>query len=338
MRDIETQTANLRKYSENLEQARIDQAMENQRISNISVIQNATMPLKSIRPRKLLNIALGLCVGIFGAFLLAMSVELMDHSIKSPNDIEEKLQMMSLGYIPRLKGFSKGKALPVTESNGGKKLFSKSNGSVHVKIQHNYEDLRERLLQRLNGSVSSGYTIGITSCHRKEGVSTNAANLAKTLARQYPNKVLIIDANMSNPSLHKMFGLNLSMGLADILKTGGGQKTIQKLDNMHIITAGHLECPLADILKWDRIKKLLNEARKKYDFTIIDLPAIGQGSTASRFSALCDGVIMVIESERLHREIAQNGRQELAASNTKTLGAILNKRRFYVPGWIYKAV
>ena len=70
----------------------------------------------------------------------------------------------------------------------------------------------------------------------------------------------------------------------------------------------------------------------------MDIPALSQGAFASKITAQCDGVIMVIESERLRSEVAQDCRKQLAARNVKTIGAVLNKRRFYIPNWIYKAI
>ena len=92
-----------RKYSDNLEQVRIDQALETNKISNISVVQAATASLKPVRPRKALNLALGLFLGIFGGLGLAFFSEYLDHSLRTPQDVEEKLDLQVLASIPYLK-------------------------------------------------------------------------------------------------------------------------------------------------------------------------------------------------------------------------------------------
>jgi uncharacterized protein involved in exopolysaccharide biosynthesis/Mrp family chromosome partitioning ATPase len=345
MREISTHEANLRKYSENLEQARIDNAMESQRISNISIVQEATLPIKSVRPRKSLNLGLGFVFGIFGALLLGIVSELIDHTVKTPHDIEDKLHMKSLGYIPRLRSFQLNGNSAIKLKTSSRRLAVSKKGSTTTtlvrrpaKPQNNYLDLKERLLQSLNGSVAGGYVIGVTSYNRREGVSTVVANLTKALANKSAGKVLVMDANTANPSLHKILGVGMSPGLTDIIKTGSAKNAVKQIDNIRVIPAGFDDESLTDGIMWERFKSLLEESKKRYDFTIIDIPALSQGAFATKITTQCDGVIMVIESEQLRWEVAQDCREQLAARNVKTIGAVLNKRRFYIPNWIYKAI
>jgi len=101
-REIDLQDTNYRKYSVTLEQARIDEALGSQRISNISVVQPATYALKPVRPRKLINLMLGVLVGGLGSLGLAVLAEHLDHSFKTPEDIERKLELPVLVSIPDL--------------------------------------------------------------------------------------------------------------------------------------------------------------------------------------------------------------------------------------------
>jgi uncharacterized protein involved in exopolysaccharide biosynthesis len=102
-REMALQDVKYRKYSENQEQARIDQALETNKISNISVVQQATASAKPVRPRKALNLALGFFLGLFGALGLAFFSEYLDHSIRTPEDVEEELKLQLLASIPYLK-------------------------------------------------------------------------------------------------------------------------------------------------------------------------------------------------------------------------------------------
>ena len=102
-REIELREADYRKYSINLEQARIDDALESRRMSNIGIVQPASYEARPIRPRALLNLALGLLIGVFGAVGVAFLAEYTDRSFRTVDDIERKLELPALVAIPRMK-------------------------------------------------------------------------------------------------------------------------------------------------------------------------------------------------------------------------------------------
>ncbi len=101
-REIELREADYRKYSVNLEQARIDDALESQRMSNIGIVQPASYEARPIRPRALLNLALGVFIGVFGAIGIAFFAEYTDRSFRSVDDIERRLELPALVAIPRM--------------------------------------------------------------------------------------------------------------------------------------------------------------------------------------------------------------------------------------------
>lgn len=102
-RELALQDGKYRKYAENLEQARIDQALEMNKISNISVVQAATASMKPVWPKKAQNLALGVLFGILGGIGLAFTFEHFDHSLKTPRDIEEKLKAQMLASYPLMR-------------------------------------------------------------------------------------------------------------------------------------------------------------------------------------------------------------------------------------------
>ena len=347
MREISTQEANYRKYSENLEQARIDNALEIGKISNISVVQAATLPIKPVRPRKLLNLALGLFLGIFGAIGLAFFSEYLDHSIKTPEEAEERLQLSTLASIPRVRGVRARRVCPMVK----RRKQAKANGKtakevpaewiIPARIREGYEAFRERLLLCSNGSTGATYVLAVIGCHRHEGVSTVTANLAATLSRHDNGQILLVDANISHPSVHRIFKANLSPGLVDILANGQSDgDTIQSLpgQNLHVLSAGTTNGNLSETFNSDGFTKLLTSIKNRYRFVVIDVPALSNASFAARLASLCDGVILVVEAEQLRWEVAQRAKEQLVKSNANVLGVVLNKRRFHVPGWLYRTL
>ncbi len=102
-RQLNIQEANYRKFSQNLEEARVGHALNLEKISNISVVQPPTYPLRPVRPRKTLNLALGVLLGMLGGIGLAFFSEHMDHTFKRPEDVEERLKLPLLATIPSSK-------------------------------------------------------------------------------------------------------------------------------------------------------------------------------------------------------------------------------------------
>jgi uncharacterized protein involved in exopolysaccharide biosynthesis len=102
-REVDVEETNFRKYSESLEQSRIDSALAQQGKSNVSIVQPATLDLKPVKPKKLFNIAVAFILGVAGAIGLAFFAEAWDDSIRSAQEAERHLAMPTLASIGRLK-------------------------------------------------------------------------------------------------------------------------------------------------------------------------------------------------------------------------------------------
>lgn len=102
-REVEMLDGEYRKYSASLEQARIDQALELQRMSNINVAQEATCEAVPVSPRPKINLLLGLGAGLFGAIGLCLVCDRFNNSLRTPQDVEKNLSLPILATVPRLK-------------------------------------------------------------------------------------------------------------------------------------------------------------------------------------------------------------------------------------------
>ncbi|MFB0525788.1 MAG: GumC family protein, partial [Phycisphaerae bacterium] len=290
-REIEIQEANYRRYSENLEQARIDHALESGKISNINVVQSATLPIKSVRPRKTLNLLLGLLLGTFGGVMLAFFCEYLDHSIKTPDEVEEKLRLPTLACIPHVRT---------------SRISSAEKWDIPASIREHYDAFKEQLLLGPRGSKRVPQILAITGSHDKEGVSTVAANLAATLARPGDGQVLLIDADLRHPSVHQIFEARLSPGLADILVNGQSIEAVivpSPVQNLRILSAGTADGNLSEMFDSEGFTNLLHSIKNEYRFVVVDLPAVNEASWAVRLARLCDGVGLVVEAERSRWEV-----------------------------------
>ena len=103
-RDIQILEGSYRKYADSLEQARIDESLERERISNINIAEAPTLNHEPIRPRALLTLMLGFAVGLFGGLCLAVALEYFDHSLKTSDEIERRLSLPVLASIPQING------------------------------------------------------------------------------------------------------------------------------------------------------------------------------------------------------------------------------------------
>lgn len=335
-REISIEEANYRKYSENLEQARIDRALEIGKISNISVVQAATFPIKPVRPRKLLNLSLGLFLAIFGAIGLAFFSEYLDHSIKTPEEAKERLQLLTLASIPRVRDNRVSPAARLRQDKTGDRIWQ-----VPAKIRQHYDALGEQLLLSPNGPTEKACVLAVISCHRGEGVSTVATNLSTLLARRGNGDILLVDANTTHPSVHRIFKTKLSPGLADVLENGQSNSDVimaSLVQKLHILSAGTTSANLSEIFNSDRFTKQLDSMKRPYRFVVIDMPAVNQTSLVPRLASLCDGVILVVEAERLRWEVVQRTKEQLVKAGANVLGVVLNKRRFPIPSWLYRTL
>jgi uncharacterized protein involved in exopolysaccharide biosynthesis/Mrp family chromosome partitioning ATPase len=341
-RELEIQKANYLKYTESLEQARIDQALEMEKISNINVFQPPSLPVKPDRPNRLLSLVLGALFGVIGGLGLAFVAEYLDHSFKQPEDVEERLRLPALAAIPLWGSNGRGSSVPVLPD-----IAQSADGEIKgaekhlLELKELYEALIERLGAREEENRGSAPFVALTSCRQGEGSSTVAAHLALLLASRGEGRVLLVDANLQHPSVHRTFGVSISPGLADIVAIDSACATLTKpsgLANLDLLCSGKAEDGLAWLFESRNFALLLSLWRREYSFVVFDTPAFWEGSHPICLYSAVDAVILVVEAERVRWETAQRARDRLVDSGANVFGVVLNKRRFHVPDWLYQTL
>jgi capsular exopolysaccharide synthesis family protein len=341
-REIDKQEKTYLTYSEKLNQARIDHALVRDKISNISVVQSATLPTLPVSQRRTIKLALGILVGILGGIGLAFFFEYIDHSVRTPADVEQKLQLPALASIPRVRA---NRIHPVKARSEQRKHVDKNvptQWKIPAKIRNPYSIFRQELLLKLNGhSKTSSYALGIIGCCRGEGVSTVAANISAMLAQIRGGRVLLVDTNIHCPSAHQIFKTRLEPGLANIPGADydyGDIIVSKRFKNLHILAAGMPNGNPPVILQPAQFAKLIDSMKKDYRHVVLDMPAMKENHSSARLASLCDGVVLVIEAERLRWEVLLEAKAQLLKWNANTLGVVLNKRRFPIPEWLYQTL
>jgi len=151
-----------------------------------------------------------------------------------------------------------------------------------------------------------------------------------------------VDANLYNPLVHRIFGVKLSPGLEDILDQGHSQAAIiqpSSVNNLDLLCAGRSDtADKTRLFKSKTFFDLLNYWKNEYSFVVLDTPAVWDENFAVSLGSVVDGIILVIEAEKMRWEVAMRAKERLTKDGEKIIGGVLNKRRFYVPEWLYKTL
>ncbi|MEN8754269.1 MAG: CpsD/CapB family tyrosine-protein kinase [Desulfobacterales bacterium] len=200
-----------------------------------------------------------------------------------------------------------------------------------------YEALKTNILSHHPGQTIK--TILFLGTTHGDGASTTAINFATTLARSFRLKVLLIEANLRTPGVHTAFRIEPERGLSDIMSNGDKPDFyIKKVKsgNLSVVTAGSKLTEAVSLFESDRFNEFLTSVRVAFDYIILDGPPITSFSEARVLCTKVDGVVIVIEAGKTREQVAVRAKKELEEAGGKVLGVVLNKRKFYIPEWIYK--
>jgi capsular exopolysaccharide synthesis family protein len=170
-------------------------------------------------------------------------------------------------------------------------------------------------------------TITITSSGRGEGKTTTAVNLAVAYA-QIGKKVILLDADLRNPSIHLAFGEDNGIGLTNYLVNRNALDGIIRettIENLSILTTGPVQQNPSSLLASKSMDDLLIELRAKYDMVIVDTPSVLTLTDAKIMATKCDGVLLIVEYGRVKRGAAKKVKEELMLAKAKLIGVVMNE-------------
>ncbi|MFH1481093.1 MAG: polysaccharide biosynthesis tyrosine autokinase [Pseudomonadota bacterium] len=182
-------------------------------------------------------------------------------------------------------------------------------------------------------------TILFCSSGKGEGNSTVLLQFAQTLTAE-GYRVLLVDANLRNPTLHRLLRLERENGLTE-LSSGNGKNVTEvmketALNNLWVITSGSPYPNPAAIFESDFFDPVIDQMKIQADWVLFDSPSLRSSSDSIALARKVDGVVLVVQAEKTRWEVVQESKARLEKSGGRILGVVLNKRRFQIPGWVYK--
>ncbi len=320
-------------YSLLLERMKQTDLTRMMRANNLRVVEYSALPGAPIRPRVPVNVAIGILGGFMLGFLLAWAREQLDISVKTPEDIENKLGLPFLGLLPEVGDDG-------TEPGRGRRGRRRRRTSIAPPT-----DLPPELI--VHSRPSSGISeaartirtnlmfmnpdrpykkLLISSAAPSEGKTTVACSLAIALA-QGGQRVCIVDCDLRRPRLHRIFDRAGDAGLTNVLL---GEATIDEVakqtvvENLHSIPAGPLPPNPADVLQSDRFRRFLEDLASRFDRVIIDSPPLVAVTDSAIISNLVDGTIFVVRAFETSKHLGIQGLRALRDVEAPLIGCVLN--------------
>jgi len=308
------------------------------RSNNFRIVDVARIPTAPSGPNLLRNLAFALALGLSTGIGLAFLLESMDNTVRTPEQAQAISALPSLGMIPlgsrSTRELGSRQKLTLASSKEAVELVTQSR--PRSQMAESYRALRTSLLLTFAGGPPK--VILITSALPEEGKTTTSVNSAIVLA-QKGTRVLLIDADLRRPSIHKTLGMGPRIGLSNVLT---GTATLQSaiipstiLPDLFILPAGTPPPNPAELLASTKMKNVLEELRKQYDHIVIDSPPTLSVTDAVVMSTSADAVVLVIRSGHTTKPALRRARDILLQVNARVCGVLVNAVDLSSPDYYY---
>ena len=278
--------------------------------NNVSIVDRALPPLKPAVPNVPLYLAISAALGLIFSVGAAFILGALDQGINVPSDIETKLHVPLLGASPATaRGVTPAQALRDPRS-----ALSESINALRTALQFATSDGAPR-------------TLLVTSSRSLEGKTTTSAALAASFAR-LGVRVLLVDGDLRNPSLHRLLNLKNTTGLSRYLSGGAPLADIVQTTaeaSLSVVTCGPLPPNPSELLAGPGLAAFLKEASEAFDLVIVDGPPVVGLSDAVSLAAAVVGTLFVVEAVTVRRAAARAAIDRIEAVDARIVGAVLSK-------------
>ena len=288
--------------------------------NNVSIVDRALAPGGPYRPDLRLNLLLGLIIGLLLGAIIALILEQFEEYALVPSEFQAKLGVPLLGSVPIAdKGVDPADLLEDSKSPVSEAYFS--------------------ILAALRFSTSHGTpkSFVITSTQPGEGKTTSSIALARNLAR-VGKRVLLVDADLRNPSLHKKFNIENASGFSNLLVGDGTleQHTVAgRIPNLTLLTSGPIPPNPAELLAGVSLQDFVSAMESRYDHVVIDAPPVLGLADAPLLARAAEATVFVVEASRTRNSQARQALNRITGLRAVLVGAILTKLNVQKAGYGY---
>ena len=300
-------------YNQLLTREKELRVIANSRTNNVRVVDRAEVPTVPFSPNHRRDWAYGIALGLALALGLAFGIDYLDDTVKTPEDITRRLKLKFLGLVPIVSG----------------ERHHLISGPVPHDFGEAYRSIRTSLASQLPGDGAR--TVAVASSQPLEGKTTTAVNIAMALAVGGA-RVLLIDADMRRPSIHKALRMSNDRGLSQLL---AGQARMREVvqrthdPNLLTITAGRTPANPSELLASDRMRALLSGLETgPFDWIVIDTPPVLAVTDAVILAPLVGAMVFVIGAEMTRWRLAERAVETLLSANPRQVLSVLNKVNF----------
>ena len=316
---IETQGAKYRPYRNALADLETERFIYNQLLAkhrqeiitmqlprnSVNIIDVAEPNLKPVSPNLFINVLISIFAGLGAGIGLAYFIEYLDTSVKTVEDIENKLDLKVIGLIPQ-------KVRPLIEEGP-----DSENAEAYRVLKTNLDFSSNHL----NGGAYS-----VISAGAGEGKSTTVFNLAY-IAAQQGLKVLLMDGDLRRPVQHIILGMSNRFGLTNVLLRDVPVEEAIKatsIPNLQFLPSGKLPRASLGVLDPIKIRELIKSLKSKYDLVLIDTPPVVGLSDASIIGKETDGSILVVQYRKYPQDMINKAKSSLVSQDVPITGVVLN--------------
>ncbi|TXH71067.1 MAG: polysaccharide biosynthesis tyrosine autokinase [Thiothrix sp.] len=284
--------------------------------NNIAVVDPAVIPFEVHKPNKKLNTALGAALGLFLGLITAFLLEFMDDRVRHAEDTEKLLGLPVLGIVPRSK-IKEAKKLALLTQTDPRSAFAEAFRSLRTNLLFSTKDGTPKVL-------------AITSAAASEGKSTTAVNLATVMA-QTGKKVLLVDTDLRNPSIHKRLDLDNSKGLTNYLTGQDSYEAVlqhTQIPDVDVITAGPMSPNPVELLSSGRLAELFSLVHEgSYDMVVVDMPPVLGLADALIISNQATATILSIAMGETKKQALVGAFKRLRQARVNVIGTVASKAK-----------